>query len=602
MENSCSSSDLFRPNFARNKRPRDDVGMDFGIPLTAKRCKSKKKKIEHRNNLLEDKIHFLSEINEKPDAPYGCLARPEALSKTVATAAGETLESDACSMLHSVSKMLKEDDSQILNLSKSENGGHSVRSRGSPEDELMENVDEQNLPMDLSKGCNIEAVAGLPNEIDEYKATNCIGNGLSHFNYEKTIEKLVEELRNEETILVLLKKIRQSQLLHRLIKDGVDSTRLAGISAQPMSGPPPPLVQSLQSRFDAHHVGHHRTVNDGSRPFRTSPSVAQQTHSLQPPMVPLRLSAADATVSINRSALNDPSSTTASQTGHRSLAYLPTSSSSHAQPDRAAGQNQAAAKVALRKQLEKTLLQIPPPKPPPPEMNFIPNVGNGDFVTLLGLEEAVKCILDNDARAGGESVSEVKYVFSPFQCVQCQTDFTPVWKRDKPGSKNVICERCVTNNQKLVLKQEHTNRLKSAFVKALQQEQEIDQSLLTQSTATVPLAHTLHPSPHSSSALSKSSSNIQRSELETAQHPSRHRHLQQQHHHLLPSPRQSTTLWTPPTVSGAVGTAQAFDPRLMFAFHRPQVNSKSSVDLQRQYLLDLIPRRSHLDGPVLWRT
>lgn len=534
--------------------------------------------------------------------PYGCVAKPEAQSTTAG--GGGTLESYTSTMLYSVSKMLKEDDSQILNLSKSENGGHSFRSRSSPEDVLMKNADgEHNLPMDLSKGCNTQAAAGLPNEIDECKATNCIGNGFSHFNYKKTVEKLVEELRNEETILVLLKKIRQSQLLHRLIKDGVDSTRLMGNSVQqpPMSGPPP-LVHSLQSRFDAHHVGHRRTVNEASRPFRTSPS-AQQAHGLQQPIVPLRLSAADATVSSNRSAhIATPSSTTASQTVHRSHAYL--STSSLAQLDRAAGgQSQTAAKVALRKQLEKTLLQIPPPKPPPPEMNFIPNVGNGDFVALLGLEEAVKCILDNDARAGGEPVSEIKYIFSPFQCVQCQTDFTPVWKRDKPGSKNVICERCVTNNQKLVLKQEHTNRLKSAFVKALQQEQEIDQSLVTQSTTTVSLAHSLRSSPHSSSVLSKSSSHIQRSGLETGQHSSRHHHRQlQQQHHLLPSPRQSTTLWTPPTVSGAVGASQAFDPRLMFAFHRPQVNSKSSADLQRQYLLDLIPRRSHLDGPVLWRT
>ncbi|KAJ8962847.1 hypothetical protein NQ318_001247 [Aromia moschata] len=45
------------------------------------------------------------------------------------------------------------------------------------------------------------------------------------------------------------------------------------------------------------------------------------------------------------------------------------------------------------------------------------------------------------------------------------------------GSKSVICEQCVTNNVKKALKAEHTNRLKTAFVKALQQEQEIEQRL-----------------------------------------------------------------------------------------------------------------------------
>lgn len=41
----------------------------------------------------------------------------------------------------------------------------------------------------------------------------------------------------------------------------------------------------------------------------------------------------------------------------------------------------------------------------------------------------------------------------------------------------IICEQCVTANVKKALKTEHTNRLKTAFVKALQQEQEIEQRL-----------------------------------------------------------------------------------------------------------------------------
>ena len=38
----------------------------------------------------------------------------------------------------------------------------------------------------------------------------------------------------------------------------------------------------------------------------------------------------------------------------------------------------------------------------------------------------------------------------------------------------MICEQCVTSNVKKALKAEHTNRLKAAFVKALQQEQELE--------------------------------------------------------------------------------------------------------------------------------
>lgn len=55
---------------------------------------------------------------------------------------------------------------------------------------------------------------------------------------------------------------------------------------------------------------------------------------------------------------------------------------------------QAAAKLALRKQLEKTLLEIPPPKPPAPEMSFLPSAANNEFIYLVGLEEVVQNLLE----------------------------------------------------------------------------------------------------------------------------------------------------------------------------------------------------------------
>merc|ERR1719330_1271189 len=130
-------------------------------------------------------------------------------------------------------------------------------------------------------------------------------------------------------------------------------------------------------------------------------------------------------------------------------------------------QRQAAAKLALRKQLEKTLLQIPPPKPPPPEMHFIPNPANTDFIYLTGLQECVNRILDLDAVTPPQP--------PPFMCSQCGTDFSPAWKWDKTDQGDrVICEQCVSSNVKKALKAEHTNRLKAAFVKGLQQEQELE--------------------------------------------------------------------------------------------------------------------------------
>lgn len=88
-------------------------------------------------------------------------------------------------------------------------------------------------------------------------------------------------------------------------------------------------------------------------------------------------------------------------------------------------QRQAAAKLALRKQLEKTLLQIPPPKPPPPEMNFIPNPSNTEFVYLLGLETVVDYLT--------KEKSSQPPIQQPYRCSQCKIDFTPLWKWEKQG-------------------------------------------------------------------------------------------------------------------------------------------------------------------------
>merc|ERR1740137_501357 len=102
-------------------------------------------------------------------------------------------------------------------------------------------------------------------------------------------------------------------------------------------------------------------------------------------------------------------------------------------------------------------------------MHFIPNPANTEFICLMGLEECVTKILGED--------KENTVQPHPFSCSQCGSDFTPTWKWDKASKGNevkVICENCVTTNVKKALKAEHTNRLKAAFVKALQQEQELE--------------------------------------------------------------------------------------------------------------------------------
>ncbi|KAG5286175.1 hypothetical protein AALO_G00011850 [Alosa alosa] len=192
---------------------------------------------------------------------------------------------------------------------------------------------------------------------------------------------------------------------------------------------------------------------------------------------------------------------------------------------------QAAAKLALRKQLEKTLLEIPPPKPPAPELNFLPSAANNEFIYLVGLEEVVQNLLDlGRAKQGLPVASATQSTHEPFTCVQCQTDFTCRWRRDKGV---VLCEQCMSSNQKKVLKAEHTSRLKAAFVKALQQEQEMEQRILQQTAA----AASSSPQTSSSSSSSTSSAmHVVKAEHLVAQQLKQRSSLQQHHHISRASP------------------------------------------------------------------
>lgn len=75
------------------------------------------------------------------------------------------------------------------------------------------------------------------------------------------------------------------------------------------------------------------------------------------------------------------------------------------------------------------LFQIPPPKPPPPEMHFIPNPSNTEFIYLVGLEHVVD-FLTKETRMPSPPM--------PFSCSQCNSDFTPVWKWETKGKNRGI--------------------------------------------------------------------------------------------------------------------------------------------------------------------
>lgn len=115
-------------------------------------------------------------------------------------------------------------------------------------------------------------------------------------------------------------------------------------------------------------------------------------------------------------------------------------------------QRQVVVKMVLRKQLEKILLQILFSKFLFLEMNFVFSLLSIDFIYLFGLEEVVNYIIDVNFIFKGQKNLDEKMVCNFFICVQCNIDFIFVWKREKVGFKNVICEYCVIINQKKALK------------------------------------------------------------------------------------------------------------------------------------------------------
>ncbi|XP_057182092.1 GATA zinc finger domain containing 2Ab isoform X2 [Triplophysa rosa] len=336
---------------------------------------------------------------------------------------------------------------------------------------------------------------------------------------EHIIKQLQEELRLQEAKLVLLKKLRHSQTQKDVAQKSTNSVTapppLVRGSILSAKGPlqvsnrnsgtviPPPLV-----RGGTQVSKHGSTVVmpplvRGSQPIAGTPQQIaslrqqQQQHSGSGPP-PLLLGPRTSVPSVQmqgqriiqqgliRVASVANANVLVAQASSKSSSVnsgLGTSSSS---ANDSPASRQAAAKLALRKQLEKTLLEIPPPKPPAPELNFLPSAANNEFIYLVGLEMVVQNLLDTLAKSKqpqAESASTPSPK-EPYTCTQCQTDFTSRWRQEKSNG-SILCEQCMSSNHKKVLKAEHTNRLKAAFVKALQQEQEIEQRILKQAASPV---------------------------------------------------------------------------------------------------------------------
>ncbi|XP_011949961.1 PREDICTED: transcriptional repressor p66-alpha isoform X4 [Cercocebus atys] len=484
---------------------------------------------------------------------------------------------------------------------------------------------------------------------------------------ERMIKQLKEELRLEEAKLVLLKKLRQSQ-----IQKEATAQKPTGSVGSAVTTPPPlvrgtqnipagkPSLQTSSARMPGSVIPPPLVRGGQQASSKLGPQAssqvvmpplvrgAQQIHSIRqhsstgPPPLLLAPRASVPSVQIqgqriiqqglirvanvpNTSLLvNIPQPTPASLKGTTATSAqassTPTSVASVVTSAESPASRQAAAKLALRKQLEKTLLEIPPPKPPAPEMNFLPSAANNEFIYLVGLEEVVQNLLETQGRMSAATVLSRE----PYICAQCKTDFTCRWREEKSGA--IMCENCMTTNQKKALKVEHTSRLKAAFVKALQQEQEIEQRLLQQGAAPAQAKAEPAAAPHpalkqvikprrklafrsgeardwSNGAVLQASSQLSRGSATTPRGVL---------HTFSPSPKlqnsasatalvSRTGRHSERTVSSGKGSATSNWKKTplstggTLAFVSPSLavhKSSSAVDRQREYLLDMIPPRS----------
>jgi len=252
------------------------------------------------------------------------------------------------------------------------------------------------------------------------------------------LHSIIQELRNEEANLVLLKKLR--------------------------------LCQQLAVRTD------NATTTNGFHPTATriptnkpTPSVLPSTNSTLS-----RSSVQQPIPSATRKPINSPLPT-------KIPTPLPTkpSSTSHSLEER-----KTQAKKALRNQLERDLLNIPSPKPLLQDILFIPNPTSLEFQPYIGLEDVVQCLyeLQTDRHRLPQRFTDRAQIDEPHICEHCGTDFTIRWWKHLNNTNqqiNILCDRCKKQVTRRTLKSEHSTLLKNVFVSAMEQEKEIEKTFQT---------------------------------------------------------------------------------------------------------------------------
>ncbi|XP_056089854.1 transcriptional repressor p66-alpha-like, partial [Rhinichthys klamathensis goyatoka] len=419
--------------------------------------------------------------------------------------------------------------------------------------------------------------------------------------------------------LILLKKIRHSQahtdssgqkpvisvsaVLPPLLKSSTTAKAAQPVVPARPSGTvaPPPLVRG------GHVTKHTQLIMPalvrGAQSLSVTPqqmcSLRQQSSSSGPPPLLLGPSA-------QGHRLLQPGLVRTASIPSASLLLINQTAGSSLKPA-SAGECVASVKLALQKQLENALLEIPPAKPLATQLTFMPSAASLQFLYLLGLEEVVHSLLESLGR-GQQGVYAGRVVSGePSCCRQCETDFTSRWCEDGGGA--VVCEQCLSANQKQALKAQHTSRLKAAFVKALQQEQEIEQRIQKTTSSSSSSAHRgkmsrppaaiKQVSPASRGLPASGIRSISSSPSPRLQNAVVHRpgqHAVRQGSEVIRSRDPTTSGWRKRSRGAAAGVTMAYmNPSL--SGHK----SSSALERHREFLLDMIPSHTVSHTANSWK-
>ncbi|CAF3760391.1 unnamed protein product [Rotaria socialis] len=323
--------------------------------------------------------------------------------------------------------------------------------------------------------------------------------------------QLQYELQCQEALLVLMQKLKTNQRITSQTNQKpppppppttttTTTTTKTPVNTSKLNSTTPTKQQPLNStnrstptksphpnQYTVNRSNNNLQVQPVSKSSQSLPQATRQSTNSTQPATATRLSSTVPTTATKNSSLVSTTNNSSKNNGITTDQHL------------------FNAKLALRKQLEQTLLQIPTPKPTICDLTYIPGInGWAEFLTLVGLEQAYNTYSDIVNRRFSSDVS----MTAPNVCAQCGTDWSVTWHDVSSASdidnkdEKILCDRCRKTSQKKILKQDHSNRLRQAFMKALQQEKELDAKFQQQAATTVkqqPPAPAPAPAPSSSS-------------------------------------------------------------------------------------------------------